>query len=227
MSLEFTSQRNYARIGKEKWPKPLREMDEFLAYRLHKSIRLPESEAAQKSAYLIMRVSDAIGGLFVYLPNDEGRLRKEINRLVSDFRRGARLPHDEEFTKEKFCELMSKERHRGDACWWLVVRRVVAFIYPGEKAAGTLDDAAAEIAAQTIITVADYGAGKLFCFPAGSRVRTEMSHLEIAESLGRVDAKVLAFKYGVSQSRVYAIAAEMRSRSRGTRTQAKAKAARG
>lgn len=225
MSLEFTSQRDYARIGEDKWPKPLREMAEFLAYRLRKSVKLPEAAASQKSANLIMRVSDAVGGLFVYLPNDEVRLREEINRLVSDFRSGAILPQDEEFTREKFCELMSEERHRGDACWWLLVRRVVAFIYPNEKLAGAPDDAAAEIAAQTIIAVAEYGAGKLFFLPVGGRVRAEMSHLEIAESLGRVDAKVLAFKYGVSQARVYAIAAKMRSRSRSTH--AKAKAARG
>ena len=140
---------------------------------------------------------------------------------MSDFRSGAISPLDEEFTKETFCELMSKERHRGDACWWLLVRRITAFIYPREQAAGVSDDAAAEIVAQTVIAVAEYGSGKLFFFPAGGRVRTEMSHLEIAESLGRVDAKVLAFKYGVSQSRVYAIAAQMRSRARGVRAQAR------
>lgn len=222
VSAEFSSQRDYARIGKAKWPKPLREMAEFLAYRLGKSAKLPEALAAQKSANLIMRVSDAVGGLFVYLPDDESRLREEVNRLVNDFRSGARSPHDEEFTKERFCELMSEERHRGDACWWLLVRRIAAFIYPREQAAGASDDAAAEIVAQTVIAVAEYGGGKLFFFPAGGRIRAEMSHMEIAESLGRVDAKVLAFKYGVSQARVYAIAAEMRSRARGMRVEAKA-----
>lgn len=210
-------QHGFGRIGKELWPASLLELAEFLAERLHKSLKVSAADAEQKAADLVMCVSESVGGLLIYLPREEARLIEEVRQMIEDADAGRKSPAFVGLDKKHFCDQLRTARANNGYRWEVYVQRIAAAIYGYELERGTAPHEARPLVETTVLTLADYGNGKMFVVPSGHRVRAALAHMEIADKFGSEDASVLAFEYGLSVVRVYAIAKQELRRRRQAR----------